>query len=361
MRFLLTLFLCLSLCTGLSAQPGAFSFETKEQMLKNLKADDIPTEVVYKFKNTGKQPILISRIVPNIPRLKVDWEKSPIAPGASSEIRVSFSTLEMPETFQYNINIYSNAREPREQIRIGANITDNPDKPALLYKYDLDGIKFKTASINLNNIYADQIARDTICFFNTRQEAVRVSAKYVPSHIKLEFMPQEVKAGEKGTLLLTYDPIGKNDYGYTFDNIILNFNEDASYRNRLSVSAKIVENFSKLTPEELANAPRVSLDKKEAEFGKIKQGEKVDIDFTIRNTGKSGLIIRKTKTSCGCTAVTLGENTIAPGQSTTIRVSFNSAGKLGRQYKTVTVITNDPENPETQINITGDILPDKEK
>ena len=75
----------------------------------------------------------------------------------------------------------------------------------------------------------------------------------------------------------------------------------------------------------------------------------------MKNNGKSDLIIRKTKASCGCTAVTMGETILSPGQSTTIRATFDSTGKSGRQYKSITVITNDPQHPETLLTITGNI------
>ena len=71
--------------------------------------------------------------------------------------------------------------------------------------------------------------------------------------------------------------------------------------------------------------------------------------------GKSILFIRKTKASCGCTAVTLGQKEIQPGQSTTIRATFDSTGKSGRQYKSITVITNDPSQPENTLTISGNV------
>ncbi len=49
-----------------------------------------------------------------------------------------------------------------------------------------------------------------------------------------------------------------------------------------------------------------------------------ELDKRTAGLQKSDLIIRKTKPGCGCTAITLGESTIAPGMSTTIRATFDS-------------------------------------
>lgn len=352
----LTLLFLFSLFAGnLMAQSGILAFEKKEIHLAGLKADDVPTTVTFHVKNTGEQPVLISKVVPMFPRMNADWEKSPVLPGKSAEIRISFTSQDLPEQFNYIVNINSNAQNPREQLRISGNIIDNPEKPALLYKTDLSGVKFKTNNISFGKIFIQQIAKDTIYFYNTRGKAVTVSTRYLPSHIKAEIYPQTIQPGERGMLVLTYDAVAKNDYGYIFDSVILKFDDDNSYNNRLTVTANISEDFSKLSKKELENAPIIHFDKTTVEFGDITQGEKTNCDFTLENKGKSALIIRKTKASCGCTAVTMGESTIAPGQKTVIRATFNSAGKSGRQYKSITVITNDPQNPETHLTISGNV------
>ena len=352
----LILLLLFSLFTGhLFAQSGILTFEKKEIHLAGLKADDTPTTVTFHVKNTGQQPVLFSKVIPMFPRMHADWDKTPILPQKSTEIRISFTSQDLPEQFNYIINVNSNAQNPREQLRVSGNIIDNPEKPELLYKTDLSGVKFKTNNISFGKIFIQEIAKDTVYFYNTREKAVTVSTRYTPSHIKADVYPHTVQPGEKGMLILTYDAIAKNDYGYIFDSVILKFDDDNSYNNRLTVTANITEDFSKLSKKELENAPIVHFDKTSIEFGDLTQGEKANCDFTLENHGKTALIIRKTKASCGCTAITMGENTIAPGQKTVIRATFNSAGKSGRQYKSITVITNDPKNPESHLTISGNV------
>lgn len=350
----------LLLCSfSVFAQQGIMSIETKNINLGPVKANDIPTEVTFTFKNTGSQPILLSRVTPLTSLLKVQWDKNPVMPGNTSAITVSFVPANMPEKFNYTIHIQSNAQNQREQLRLEATIVDNPEKPALLYKHDMDGVRFKTAYINLGQIHNNQVITDTIYFFNTREKDIPVTTRYLPSHMKMTPSSPSIQPGQKGYIILSYDAKAKNDYGYVFDNIIFNFDNDNSYRHRLSVSANITEDFSQLSAKELKNAPVASFAPQTIDFGEIKPGDKANCDFKLTNTGQSNLIIRKTKASCGCTAITLGENTLAPGQSTTIRATFNSAGKHGRQYKSITVITNDPRNPETSLSISGNIAASK--
>ncbi len=90
-------------------------------------------------------------------------------------------------------------------------------------------------------------------------------------------------------------------------------------------------------------------------MGDINLGYRVTIDFFVKHDGKSKLIIRKVKASCGCTAIKPAKTVLEPGEETTIMAEFNSAGKSGRQNKSVTVVTNDPKSTTILLRITGDV------
>jgi len=112
-----------------------------------------------------------------------------------------------------------------------------------------------------------------------------------------------------------------------------------------------MDDFTTLTPEQKANAPKIVIDSAVYDFGTIKSGDKAKHDFVVKNAGKSDLLIRKIATSCGCTATNLKSQVVKPGESTVIAVEFNSAGRTGNQAKQITVISNDPENPKMMLNI----------
>ena len=86
-------------------------------------------------------------------------------------------------------------------------------------------------------------------------------------------------------------------------------------------------------------------DEMEFNFNKIKQGEKVEHDFKFINNGTEPLIISQAQGSCGCTVPEWPKQPIKPGETGTISVTFNSAGKMGMQDKTVTITSNAVLNP----------------
>lgn len=117
----------------------------------------------------------------------------------------------------------------------------------------------------------------------------------------------------------------------------------------------------------IANDPNTAdfkFEKEEYNFGKIMQGESVTYDFKFINTGSEPLIISKAEGSCGCTVPIWPKEPIMKGQTASVKVTFNSAGKLGVQDKTVTLTSNAATNPMI-IHIKGSvekpILPSENK
>jgi len=91
-------------------------------------------------------------------------------------------------------------------------------------------------------------------------------------------------------------------------------------------------------------------------FGEIIQGEKVDLEFKIKNTGNGDLIIANAKASCGCTQLKYPKEVIKQGNVESINVTFDSKDKIGVQKKNITLMTNATPNIKI-LTIEGMVLP----
>jgi len=110
-----------------------------------------------------------------------------------------------------------------------------------------------------------------------------------------------------------------------------------------------------------AEAPVMTFDKTSHDFGTIKEGEKVTTTFNFTNTGDADLIIVDARGSCGCTVPQYPKNTpIAPGETGSIVVSFDSSNKPGVQQKSVTLSANTATGRE-MLRIKSEVTPDPVK
>ncbi len=109
------------------------------------------------------------------------------------------------------------------------------------------------------------------------------------------------------------------------------------------------------------NAPIMTFEKIEHDFGVIQEGQSVEYTFTFTNTGKSDLIISNAQGSCGCTVPEYPQNIpIAPGGTGDIRVGFNSSNMPNLQQKVVTITANTEAGRET-LRIKAMVTPDPVK
>lgn len=87
------------------------------------------------------------------------------------------------------------------------------------------------------------------------------------------------------------------------------------------------------------------LDGQDKDFGKINEGESLNVKFRFKNTGNKPLVIAKVWAQCGCTVPETPQKPYAPGETGEISASFNSGGKQGMQVKEVYMSAN--TNPAT--------------
>lgn len=118
---------------------------------------------------------------------------------------------------------------------------------------------------------------------------------------------------------------------------------------------RIVDDASKERDMGLRDSTTVLIIDPTHDFGKAKEGDKVEVSYRFKNTGNKPLIIVNTSASCGCTVPEKPELPILPGDTGVIKVVFNTANKVGMNEKRITVVSN--ARPDfTQLLLTGEVV-----
>lgn len=106
---------------------------------------------------------------------------------------------------------------------------------------------------------------------------------------------------------------------------------------------------------EVANGPIMSVDKESHDYGEIEKGADPYCEFTITNKGSEPLIISNAKGSCGCTVPEWSKEPILPGESSVMKVKYDTK-RVGPINKSVTVTTNAVNEPTKVLRIMGKVL-----
>ena len=103
---------------------GVLSFETEEIDYGTIKQDADGVKV-FKFTNTGKNPVVITQVKTSCGCTVPTYSREPVLAGASGEIQIKYDTKRIGK-FTKTITIMSNASEPNKVIRIKGEIL-NPE------------------------------------------------------------------------------------------------------------------------------------------------------------------------------------------------------------------------------------------
>jgi len=105
-----------------------------------------------------------------------------------------------------------------------------------------------------------------------------------------------------------------------------------------------------------AKHPRIKFDREEHDFGEGLGGPIYKTQFHFQNVGTDFLVIKKIRSSCGCTAAVPSVRRIGPGGRGTLKVKFDSGGREGLQTGSVWIYTNDPVEPVVRVRFKVDII-----
>lgn len=111
----------------------------------------------------------------------------------------------------------------------------------------------------------------------------------------------------------------------------------------VSCKARESKSNGQIQTDEKPAPTEISIDEAVYNFGQLKAGEIVLHTFILTNTGDNDFIIESLETDCGCVKAYFNKQPVKPGETILIEIEFNTAGLVGREYKTIEVHGNSKE------------------
>jgi hypothetical protein len=308
--------------------------------------------------NTGNSPLVIKNIVASCGCTTPEWTKQPIPPGGKGKITAIFDPQNRGgENFNKTLSVYANTKPEVTVLTIKGQVIAREKTIEDLYMFPVGKIRFESNHLAFTNVKKTEKKIRVMQIINPSEEPVKVEFEVQAPHLTLKANPETLKPGQKGIIEGTYDATKRSDWGNVSDMVKVKLNGAVQENVYYYVSANLVEDFSSLSREDLENAPVFRLASSTVDLGKIPGSTAKEVEFKFTNAGKSDLLIRHVKSTCGCTAIQQGKEGmgIKPGQSSSIKAVFNSGAYKGRVTKAIYVYTNDPKNSEVVLMLNADV------
>lgn len=347
---------CFSL-NSLAQLADPLYFREKIHDFGDIKEEDGPAVFEFTVTNRSTRPISILTVKPSCGCTTPDWTKGQIAPGSSGFVKASFDPKGRPGYFNKSLTVTTDWDGTPIPLQIKGNVL-NPTKANDPSTFSIvnGGLHLKSNSFNLDKVFINrEPATVSFPIHNSSKDTIHFNSVESPKYIK-GITPKRIAPGETAALKIIFDAKLKGQYGFVSENIELKTDDKEMPDKSFSVYATVEEYFPKLSNEELAKAPVLTLSANVIKFGNVKAGTMLDREIKITNTGKKELTIRHAQSNCSCLTVSPGLRVLKPGQETSVKIILDTKGRSGPQNKSITIYSTDPQNPVQRITFTTAVL-----
>lgn len=353
LRLYFSLTLALLLSAPLFAQEATkIKFEKTTHDFGELEKG-APCEYTFQFTNTSEQPIILSRVKASCGCTTPSYTKEEVAAGASGTINVKYNSQRVGP-FNKTITVTYDSVERPIVLYIKGKV-NAVDDPYAAYPNKLGNLAFDKVNHNIGTLESTGENKIEFMVANIGPQPITFAKAEAEMMYEVEFADQTLIPGQKSTFTVTALG-GRFMKGGSFTNVITLHTDDANQADKpINLSGTLEKVY---TAEELAAMPNIAFSNTTYDAGKVFEGELVEIKFLFTNSGQSDLEIASVKASCGCTASAPKDKIIKAGESSEIMATFNSRGRQGIQNKSITVRSNDPDNPTIVLRLKVEVEKD---
>ena len=361
MRRIISMLSMALIAVAIMAQQPVITFEKVSHDFGKINEADGRVTTVFKFKNEGMAPLVLSNVRASCGCTTPKWPKEPIEPGQTGDITVTYNPSGRPGRFQKTITITSNATESTKRLTIKGEVIPKPANPAQNYRIAMGDLMLKNQNIQFGTIRKGASATREIEYANFTNQNIQVELATNDADIFLlsQVSLPVVKPNESGKLSFIFDTKACKQYGpqTVYAYVVVNGKSIQTDEYKITLTADVMEDFSQMSAEARQQAPILSIENAQIDLGTVAAGKKLKGHFYIRNSGTNPLLIRRVYCSDESVVAIAPKSIKASHKLTPVKIEINTLqnGKTmepGKYARVLQVITNDPNQPRKNVTIT---------
>lgn len=330
-------------------------FEEKVHDFGDLLLTDKSVSCKFKFKNISKKPVVVHNVVSSCGCTVPHWTREPVKPGDTGTIEVTFKNDQGAYPFSKSITAYISGINRPVILHIKGVVYGKKMTLKEMYTHTIGGVLgTRETSMLLGNMYQGKAKSDATSIANLTKKPVKVEVISEDPALSVAVVPNPIPANSKASLAYTVNTAkgekkwGNNDY---FASFVI---DGKPAPEKIKVQATIAESFDGYTQAQKEKGPVPGFVQGYWDLKEVKKGEVLEHTVTVKNTGKSQLIIYKIDSDDGRTTTQAKVPIkVAPGKSTDIKIKYDTTTQTGEFVSIVTFTTNSPLRPRLDFFING--------
>ncbi len=348
-----TLWFSFGVSTSVLAQRARIIFTDTVFDFHRIREDGGLAEHSFAFVNAGDAPLLLHSVGTSCGCTVSEWPRDPVMPGENGHVKAVFNPNGRPHGFTKTLTVRSNGVQEVVTLRIEGYVIPKRQAPAQRFMVRVGSLGLERSFIPVGRVLDRGEAFTNVVVYNFDKTPQTVKFSEVGKGVHLS--PKEATVAPEDSVLIAVRLDGGKleDWGFGQVRVkILNVNQEGW----VTFAYSREEDFSSLSSEALAKAPRAQVGESKFNFKAVQEGDVVEHTFELSNSGGQPLEIRGLSAPCQCITVKASGHRVKPGGQVTISVKFDTKGYVGNQFKQVVLITNDPTQPQQLLEVFGQVV-----
>lgn len=308
---------------------------------------------VFKGVNRGDEPLVVLAVRTNCGCTASSVSGSSFAPGDTVAVTATYDAAGRPGRFTKRIYVDTNTDPSRSTLTVKGSVIGAANTVRSRYPVDAGVLKLRTSVVPFGEVKKGKAKMAFIEAYNMSADSIAPSWGKLPGYITVTCAPKVVPPGERLSLSVYYNTAFSDAWGLSTDSLSL-IPDVGAEPFPITTTIIVSEDFSRLTPGQMLNAPHGRISDESIDFGRVERGNTVSSSFTIENTGKDPLLIRRVTSLDPGVTLQVDKTTLKKGKRAVVRVSVDTSKTHGEILNArATVITNDPDRPQAVVRLVG--------
>lgn len=315
-----------------------------------------PQTGCVRMVNHGPEETIINRVKSTCGCTVAEYTDGVIAPGDTAEVRFTYDPTGRPGRFSKSIKVYTGIENTVTTIGLKGMVIGKPESLNSQYPIVSGDLRLSVASLILGDVIKGISRHEFIHAYNQGDKPIILSWEGAPRCLSIGVSSTTIEPGDLATISIYYNSRDDDNYGlniHSFD-LVSDDGESVS-RQKVDVSVNVKADTSKLTAEQLKSAPRISIDEKVIELGKISSDKKVKGKFYISNEGVNALNLNRIYSFNKAFDVKRMPKKLKAGKSEAVEFELDVAKLSDGAFNVkVEVVSDDPLRPTETVRIVGE-------
>lgn len=306
----------------------------------------------FTLTNKESKPCRIERIETSCGCVQSHVSSYHIPAGGTATVYLTYDAR-LLGVFYKEAAVYFEGRPEPLWLTMEGRVVTEPLQIDCNLPVDMGNVRLSTDNVEFDYVGEGERPVAQITVANMEHSNYTPKLMQLPPYLKADFLPDVLRGGQRGVILLTLDSRQLSDYGLFQTSVYLSRypNDLACKDNEIRVSAVLCPSARNLTAEQLAQAPVMRLSQETVTL--VNTGKKkLKGEVVITNVGPSPLHFNRFQAFNPGVQAVLGKTELQPGTSAKLKITvMPDIVKTSKAEPRLMLITDDPRRTVQIINI----------